>query len=226
VLFVSRSSNHNIIFDDGEMEYYRNPNNNRVQRLIQKPPTIVEFKPQWEMLTEYERSFALQSFAGKLNYIEDPKDPENRIPVLNMHAPIRNHALGSAGSELRVTEDGVAQYTVGDRAEYHLGVYDTSTITDPEKRSYVEGLLLAHPELGVGFIKVENEYVAPPWPAYNDMTPKEMVKFIKQAGFDFNAIIMYESRHDNREDYIAELQAALSDMVDKAAENDSLSATT
>lgn len=227
MIFVSRSSNHHIIFDDGEVEYYRNPNNNRVQRLIKKAETVVEFKPQWELLTGYERAFALQCFAGKLNYIPDPEDPENRIPVLNMHAAVRSHTLGSAGEELRITEDGVAEYTVGDRPEFHLGVLDTtSSYPDPEKRKYVEELLVGHPEFGIGFIKVEPEYQAPPWPTYYDMTPKQIVKFIKDAGFNFHAILMFEASHKNRDDMITELQSAVSEIADKAAENDSLSATT
>lgn len=214
-VFVSRHAAHNIILEIEDVEYVTDTNN-KLKKMIKKLPLSVQFTNDWWMLDAYQRSYALQAF------YEGIYRDEQGNPVINA---IRSHSIGSESAEIRVTEDGIAEYTVADRREHHLGVFYPESIANEEERERVIKLLLAQPEHGQSFIYIEPEKLPAPWPAYDSMDVKKIVQFATDGDYDFKIILAYEKQNKNRKELVEALATKEQALKTKQEEDESLSTT-
>jgi hypothetical protein len=217
-VFVSKHANHNIVLEVEEIEWSKGPNNREIRR-IKKQPLEVKFKNDWWMLTEYERLYALQVFSGRA------QRDENGNVVMTVGRLMPSAAVASPGAELRVTEDGIAEYTVGDRPEHHLGVWYPEHITNEKERNRIIGLLVAQPEYGMSFIYVEPLKLPKPWPKYDNMKLAEVIKFASDGGMDWKVLIAYENSNQERKEFIDAFNEKINADIIEAQENAALSTT-
>lgn len=102
---------------------------------------------------------------------------------------------------------------------YRFSVFDTEIFqrqrgVSDEVRERMEQFLLARPELGTDFIRVEEPRFAPPWPTYDDFrgvrglpTAAAIAKKVHEDGYEPAQVILYEKQNANRADVIEELEA-------------------
>lgn len=170
-----------------------------------RPPLIAKFT-QDQMLTTYERMYALQVF------MSGETRPFGAMP--DMQAQPIVDAMGR-----------VVDLTNEYRPDFHFGLYDTETMCAPEDREDVEQVLLASKSLGRDFILVEQQRVAPPWPTYNECDLVTALNMCKHGGYNLIQVLDYESAHENREDWLIELGKLLAEQTITKSQDDSLTVT-
>lgn len=166
----------------------------------EEPDLVAQFEPGLE--SNYERSFALAAFQGKLVYNEDgtvsfgeyllsPEGHQMRIGGAMPDTQGRTIGIPGMSEPLQTAAYDITQ---------KMGRFDTSAQGwDAKTEKEVIRLLDLH--AGQDYFKVGQSRVTPPWPTYDQMRKGQggymkIVQYVKDGGFDPVAVLRYEEQLD------------------------------
>lgn len=92
-------------------------------------------------------------------------------------------------------------------------------------REATEECLLASPDFGRDFLRLDLLNLIPPWPTYDEMAPDEIVPFAIAGGYELDLVLRYEKATKKRKEVGVPLKVALDRQRELRAEQAALTVT-
>lgn len=105
-------------------------------------------------------------------------------------------------------------------ARQRISSFDTEDgrVCPARWKERVEEVLLGSSDFGRDFICLDTLTLVPPWPAYDEMEPDQIVQFALEGGYDLDAVRRYEKNTKKRPEVGVPLKKALDARAARRAE--------
>lgn len=215
--FISNHPHYRFVVTNDDGDWKKAPGSERDVWVVTDKGFTAEFVHG--ALTNYEQVLAMNHWVGGQGTRRDGT-------LRGMGA----HAMISAPSYNGNTNIGQTARLVPFQPQFRFSLFDTETIKDPRLRELAEAKLSDADLVGNDVLMVIPEAVPEPWPGYDQMKGvrgKPLAETIASHALATGQVaqtLAYEQATKNREQIVKALEDAHAEAVERAEEDDALSA--